>query len=67
MAGVVELSDSVIESPQGLHSNAYTFSAKARLMICKAIGVPQMGQTTSLVGRKFRSLELHALDGGVQP
>ena len=50
MAGVVELSGSVIESPQGLHSNAYRFSAKARLMICKAIGLPQMGQASSLLG-----------------
>jgi hypothetical protein len=32
MVGVVELSDSIIESPQGLHSNAYKFSARARLI-----------------------------------
>jgi hypothetical protein len=47
---MVELSDSVIESPQGLHSNAYKFSAKAHLMICKVIGLPQTGQATSLLG-----------------
>jgi hypothetical protein len=51
MAGlVVELWGSVIESPHGLHSNAYKFSAKARLMICKVIGWPQTGQATSLLG-----------------
>jgi hypothetical protein len=33
-----------------LHSNAYKFSAKARLMICKVIGLPQIGQATSLLG-----------------
>jgi hypothetical protein len=44
MARVVELSGSVIESPQGLHLNAYKFSAKARLMICKLIGLPQTGR-----------------------
>jgi hypothetical protein len=49
VAGVVELSGSVIESPQGLHSNAYKFSANARLMICKVIGLPQTGQATSLL------------------
>ena len=38
MAGFVELPGSVIESPHGLHSNARTFSAKGRPMICKAIG-----------------------------
>jgi hypothetical protein len=47
MAGVVELSGSVIESPQGLHSNAYKFSARARLMICKVIGLPQTGQAST--------------------
>jgi hypothetical protein len=52
MAGVVELSDSVIESPQGLHSNAYKFSAKARLMIWKVIGLPQTGHATSLLDMK---------------
>jgi hypothetical protein len=52
MAGVVELSGSVIESPQGLHSNAYKFPAKARLMICKVIGLPQTGQATSLLSTK---------------
>jgi hypothetical protein len=44
------LSGSVIESPQGLHSNAYRFSAKARLMICNVIDLPQRGQATSLLG-----------------
>jgi hypothetical protein len=53
MAGVVELSGAVIESPQGLHSNAYKFSAKARLMIWRVIGLPQTGQATSLLGVKF--------------
>jgi hypothetical protein len=53
MAGVAELSGSVIESPQGLHSNAYKSSAKARLKIWKIIGVPQTGQTTSLRGVSF--------------
>jgi hypothetical protein len=48
--GVIELSGEVIESPHGLHLNAYKFPAKARLMICKAIGRPQMGQATSLPG-----------------
>ena len=52
MAGFAELSGSVIESPQGLHSNARTFSAKGRLIICKAIGRPQTGQPTSLLGVK---------------
>jgi len=47
MEGFVELSGSVIESPHGLHSNACTFSAKGRLMICKVIGRPQTGQPTS--------------------
>jgi hypothetical protein len=67
IAGVVELSGSVIESPQGLHSNAYKFSAKARLMICKVIGLPQTGQATSLLSMKSPLLGLYALDGGVQP
>jgi hypothetical protein len=53
MAGDVELSGSVIESPQGLHSKAYKFSAKARLMICKIIGLPQIGQATLLLGIRF--------------
>jgi len=52
MAGLVELSGSVSESAQGLHSNAYKFSAKARLMIWKVIGLPQTGQATSLPGVK---------------
>jgi hypothetical protein len=52
MVGVVELSGSVIESPQGLHSNAYKSSVKARLMIWKVIGLPQTGQATSLLGVK---------------
>jgi len=47
MAGFIELSGSVIESPHGLHSNARRFSAKGRLMICKVIGRPQTGQPTS--------------------
>jgi hypothetical protein len=50
MAGLVELSGAVIESPQGLHSNAYKLSVKARLMIWKVIGLPQIGQATSLLG-----------------
>jgi len=49
-AGGVELSGEVIESPHGLHSNAYKFPANARLMTCKDIGRPQMGQATSLPG-----------------
>jgi hypothetical protein len=49
IAGVAELLGSVIESPQGLHSNAYKFWAKARLMIWKVIGLPQTGQATSAV------------------
>jgi hypothetical protein len=48
--GVIELSGEVIESPQGLHSNAYKFPAKARLMICKDIGRPQIGQATPSLG-----------------
>jgi hypothetical protein len=52
MAGVVELSGSVIESPQGLHSNTYKFSVKARLIVWKIIGLPQTGQATSLLGVK---------------
>jgi len=40
----------VIESPHGLHLNAYKCPAKARLMTCKDIGRPQMGQATSLPG-----------------
>jgi hypothetical protein len=48
MAALVELSDLVIESPHGLHSNAYKCSAKARRMICEVIGRPQTGQATSL-------------------
>jgi hypothetical protein len=52
MTGFVELLGSVIESPHGLHSNARTFSAKGRLMICKVIGRPQTGQPTSLLGVK---------------
>jgi hypothetical protein len=48
--GVVELSGEVIESLQRLHSNAYKFPAKARLMICKDIGRPQMGQATPSLG-----------------
>jgi hypothetical protein len=56
--GFIELSGEVIESPHGLHSNAYMFPAKARLMICKAIGRPQMGQATSLPGVES-SLMLH--------
>jgi hypothetical protein len=59
MAGVVELSDSVIESPQGLHSNAYKFLAKARLMIWKVIGLPQTGHATSLL--EMKSLLIAAL------
>jgi hypothetical protein len=43
---------SVIESPQGLHLNAYKFPAKARLMICKVIGLPHTGQATSLLGAR---------------
>jgi hypothetical protein len=50
MAGLVELSGAVIESPQGLHSNAYKLSVRARLMIWKVIGLPQIGQATSLLG-----------------
>jgi hypothetical protein len=49
-AGVVELSGSVIESPQGLHSNTYKSSVKARLIVWKIIGLPQTGQATSLLG-----------------
>ena len=52
MTGVVELSGSVIESPQGPHPNACKFAAKARLMTCKFIGPPQTGQATSLPGER---------------
>ena len=45
-AEVVELTGSVIESPHGLHWNAYRFSAKARLMTDRVIGRPQIGQAT---------------------
>jgi hypothetical protein len=49
-AVVVQLTGSVIESPHGLHWNAYKFSPKARLIVCMSvIGRPQTGQMTSLV------------------
>jgi hypothetical protein len=38
MAGILELSRSIIESQQGLYSNAYKFSAKARLTIWNVAG-----------------------------
>jgi hypothetical protein len=57
MAGTVELSGAAIESPQGLHLNAYKFLAKARLMICKVIGLPQTGHATSLLGLRSSLIE----------
>jgi hypothetical protein len=49
--GVVQLTGSAIENPHGLHWNAFKFSAKARLMVCRnTIGRPQTGQMVSLIG-----------------
>jgi hypothetical protein len=64
---VIELSGEVIESPHGLHSNAYKFPAKARLMICKAIGRPQTGQATSLLSVKSLLMLYYERDGGLGP
>jgi hypothetical protein len=57
--GVVQLTGSVVENPQGLHLNTFRFSAKARLIVCSnVIGPPQTGQMTSLMNVGF-SLIVH--------
>jgi hypothetical protein len=66
--GVVELSGSVIESPHGLHSNAYKFPAKARLMICNVIGRPQNRAADFVAGCEIfaHCLLMHAMaDSGL--